>query len=55
MINVWITYRISGDNPRSYANGAVMALEVAVRGSGEQYLRLGEFVGPVGVKRLRSG
>ena len=55
VINMWLTYRVSGDNPRSYGIGAVMALEVAVRESGEQYLRPGEFVGTVAVQRLRSG
>ena len=54
VINTWITYRVSGDNPRSYAVGAVIALEVAVRESGERYLRPGQFVGPVAVQRLRS-
>ena len=55
VINLWLTYEIWGDNLRSYAIGAVMALEVAVRESGEQHPRPGEFVGPVAVQRLRSG
>ena len=54
VINLWMTYAISGEDARSYAIGAVMVLEVAVRESGEQYLRPGEFVGPVAVQRLRS-
>ena len=49
VINAWLTYEFAGDNARAYAIGAVMALEVAVRASVEQYLRAGEFVGPVAV------
>ena len=57
VVNLWITYKASGDNPREYAVGAVMALEVAARESnGEEveYLKLRTFIGPIAVQRLRA-
>ena len=54
VISIWLTYRVGGSDPRAYAVGAVMALEVAVK-DGAEYLRVGQFIGPVAVQRIRSG
>ena len=54
MINIWTTYRVTRDNPRTYPIGDVMTPEVVAGKSGERYLRTGRFVDPVAVQRLRS-